>query len=80
MPDPDALELGAPVTIYGYPADGSERNRTPLTLSRGVVSGLEADAAGRLLGVPAATLGDLEVLGLAVPLSMLPAAWRARLR
>ena len=103
--DPDALELGAPVTIYGYPADGSERNRTPLTLSRGVVSGLEADAAGRLrwiktdawvgpghsgglltdsegrlLGVPAATLGDLEVLGLAVPLSMLPAAWRARLR
>lgn len=103
--DPDALELGAPVTVYGYPADGSERNRTPLTLSRGVVAGLEADAAGtlrwiktdawvgpghsggmltdaegRLLGVPAATLGDLEVLGLAVPLSMLPAPWRARLR
>ena len=45
-----------------------------------VCKGENLDSEGRLLGVPAATLGDLEVLGLAVPLSMLPAAWRARLR
>lgn len=103
--DLGSLELGDGVTVYGYPADGSERHRTPLILTRGVVSGLEADAAGvlrwiktdawigsghsggvlvddrqRLIGVPAATLGDLEVLGLAVPVTALPAAWQERIR
>ncbi len=101
----DGLDLGDIVTVYGYPADGSERSRTPLTLTRGVIAGLEAgadgglrwiktdawigsghsggvlaDGEGRLIAVPTATLGDLESVGLAVPISLLPAAWMERIR
>jgi len=95
------LELGDPVMVLGFPSEGSERSRTPVILTRGTVSGLEAvggaprwiktdawiglghsggcmvDEALRLVGVPAATLGAGEVLGLAVPLSLVPAGWRA---
>jgi len=95
------LELGDPLMVFGYPSEGSERSRTPIILTRGTVSGLEAvggaprwiktdawiglghsggclvDKALRLVGIPAATLGEGEVLGLAVPLSLVPAGWKA---
>lgn len=102
MPLGDAagLELGDPVMVFGYPSEGSERSRTPVILTRGTISGLEAvggaprwiktdawiglghsggslvDAGMRLVGIPAATLGQSEVLGLAVPMSLVPAAWK----
>ena len=95
-----APRLGDQVSVLGYPADGSDRSRTPIIFSPGVVSGLESqqgalrwiktdawissghsggalvDPAGQLVGIPAATLGDLEDLGLAIPVSAIPAAWR----
>ncbi len=101
--DSDALRLGDPVTVFGYPQEGSEATRTPVILSRGVVSGFESaggrrtwiktdawigpghsggtlvDGQHRLVGVPAATLGARESMGLCVPVSRLPAAWRERL-
>lgn len=40
--DADALHLGDPLLVVGYPGDGSERSRPPVTVSRGVVAGLEA--------------------------------------
>lgn len=43
----DALRLGAPVTVFGYPQDGSEQMRTPVILSRGTVSGFEHDGEVR---------------------------------
>lgn len=99
--DSGRLQLGDPVTVFGYPSEGSERSRTPVILTRGTVSGLESirgrprwiktdawiglghsggsmvDASLRLVGIPAATLGHGEVLGLAVPVSLVPAGWRA---
>lgn len=44
--DSDALRLGEAVTVFGYPQEGSEAARTPVILSRGVVSGFES-AGGR---------------------------------
>ena len=40
--DSDALRLGDPVTVFGYPQEGSEFTRTPVILSRGSVSGFES--------------------------------------
>lgn len=101
--DSDALRLGDPVTVLGYPQEGSEFTRTPVILSRGSVSGFESaggrrtwlktdawigpghsggtlvDAAHRLVGVPAATLGSTESMGLCLPVNRLPEAWRARI-
>ena len=98
------VRLGDRVAVLGFPADGSDRSRTPIIYSPGVVAGLEAkgqalrwiktdawiasghsggaliDPAGRLIGIPAATLGDLEDLGLAIPISALPQAWRRRIQ
>ena len=103
MGDSTSLELGDPVMVFGYPSEGSERSRTPVILTRGTISGLEAlgdaprwiktdawiglghsggslvDAGMRLVGIPAATLGKGEVLGLAVPVSLVPAAWRLQI-
>jgi hypothetical protein len=38
------------------------------------------DDAWRLVGVPAATLGQGEVLGLAVPVTLLPDGWKTLIR
>jgi S1-C subfamily serine protease len=43
----DALRLGDPVTVLGYPQDGSEYSRTPVILSRGSVSGFESTGGVR---------------------------------
>ena len=43
-----ALTPGTEVDVLGYPGQGSTRTRTPLILTRGIVSGLEADADGVL--------------------------------
>jgi hypothetical protein len=32
-----------------------------------------------LVGIPAATLGESEVLGLAIPVALVPATWRQRI-
>lgn len=40
--DSDALHLGDPVTVLGYPQEGSEFTRTPVILSRGSVAGFES--------------------------------------
>ncbi len=98
------LGLGDPVSVFGYPSEGSERTRTPVVLTRGIVSGLEAvggrlrwiktdawiglghsggslmDRTMRLAGVAAATLGDSEVLGLVIPIGLVPADWRDLIR
>ncbi len=39
--DDEALRLGSPVMVCGYPAEGSARARTPVVLTRGAVAGLE---------------------------------------
>ncbi len=98
------LHLGDPLWVLGYPAEGSDRSRTPVILTRGSVAGLERknsalrwiktdawigmghsggsviDAQARLIGVAAATLGNNEVLGVAIPVSVVPDAWKARIR
>ncbi len=43
MGDADAVRLGDVLLVVGYPGDGSEHSRPPVTVSRGVVAGLEAD-------------------------------------
>lgn len=40
--DSDALRLGDPVAVLGYPQEGSEHVRTPVILSRGSVAGFES--------------------------------------
>jgi S1-C subfamily serine protease len=45
--DSDALRLGEPVTVFGYPQEGSEFTRTPVILSRGSVSGFESAGGQR---------------------------------
>ncbi len=101
--DSATLELGDPVTVFGYPSQGSERSRTPVILTRGSIAGLESvsgaprwlktdawiglghsggslvDGGMRLVGIPAATLGRRQVLGLAVPVSLIPAQWKLRI-
>lgn len=97
---PNELDLGDDVVVLGYPADGSDRSRTPILFTRGVVAGLEStrqndlrwiktdawvgsghsggallDAKGRLVGIPALSLGAVESLGMAVPTSAIPASW-----
>ena len=44
--DSDALHLGDPLMSLGYPETGSERSRTGIIVSRGIVSGFEATSAG----------------------------------
>lgn len=39
--DDQALRLGSPVAVCGYPAEGSAHARTPVVLTRGAVAGLE---------------------------------------
>jgi S1-C subfamily serine protease len=43
----DGLRLGDPVTVFGYPQDGSEFSRTPVILSRGSVAGFESTGGCR---------------------------------
>ena len=50
--------------------------KTDAWIGLGHSGGAMVDAAMRLVGIPAATLGQSEVLGLAVPVSLLPAAWK----
>jgi len=45
--DSDALRLGDPVTVLGYPQEGSEFTRTPVILSRGSVAGFESAGGTR---------------------------------
>jgi S1-C subfamily serine protease len=99
--DSTRLRLGESLVAIGFPECGSTRCRTPVVVSRGVLSGWERcpefgrwlktdawiasgfsggaviDGEGRLIGVPGATLGETESLGLVVPVEALPASWRA---
>ncbi|MDJ0521699.1 MAG: serine protease [Planctomycetota bacterium] len=50
--------------------------KTDAWIGLGHSGGSMVDARMRLVGIPAATLGQSEVLGLAVPVSLLPAAWK----
>ncbi len=43
---PEGLRLGEPLWAVGYPESGSERSRTGVIVSRGVVSGLELAKGG----------------------------------
>ncbi len=44
--DSDALHLGDALTSLGYPETGSERSRTGIIVSRGIVAGFEATSKG----------------------------------
>jgi hypothetical protein len=68
-------------TISGLEsADGAPRwIKTDAWIGLGHSGGCLVDAGMRLVGVPAATLGRGEVLGLAVPVSLVPAAWKLRI-
>ncbi len=53
--------------------------KTDAWIGLGHSGGSMVDAAMRLVGIPAATLGQSEVLGLAVPVSLVPAAWKLKI-
>jgi hypothetical protein len=53
--------------------------KTDAWIGSGHSGGALLDASGRLVGVPAATLGDVERLGLAIPLELLPDRFRAHI-
>ncbi|MDA1195278.1 MAG: serine protease [Planctomycetota bacterium] len=50
--------------------------KTDAWIGLGHSGGSLVDAGMRLVGIPAATLGRRQVLGLAVPLSLVPAPWK----
>lgn len=50
--------------------------KTDAWIGLGHSGGAMVDANLRLVGIPAATLGQSEVLGLAVPIALVPAAWK----
>ena len=54
--------------------------KTDAWIGLGHSGGTLVDRSFRLVGVPAATLGNREVLGLAVPVSRVPASWLAAIR
>ena len=53
--------------------------KTDAWIGLGHSGGSLVDAGMRLVGIPAATLGASEELGLAVPVSLLPASWKSRI-
>ena len=53
--------------------------KTDAWIGLGHSGGSLVDSGMRLVGIPAATLGASEELGLAVPISLLPAAWKLRI-
>ena len=53
--------------------------KTDAWIGLGHSGGSLVDAGMRLVGIPAATLGRRQVLGLAVPVSLIPAQWKLRI-
>ena len=53
--------------------------KTDAWIGLGHSGGSLVDTGMRLVGIPAATLGAGEELGLAVPISLVPAAWKLRI-
>lgn len=53
--------------------------KTDAWIGLGHSGGSLVDAGMRLVGIPAATLGRRQVLGLAVPTSLIPAQWKLRI-
>ncbi|MDF1700312.1 MAG: serine protease [Planctomycetota bacterium] len=53
--------------------------KTDAWIGLGHSGGSLVDSGMRLVGIPAATLGRRQVLGLAVPTSLIPAQWRLRI-
>ena len=54
--------------------------KTDAWVGPGHSGGALVDAEGRLVGVPAATLGTVERLALAIPVPVIPEAWREEVR
>jgi len=65
-------------TVAGFESRGGERTwiKTDAWIGLGHSGGTLVDEHYRLVGVPAATLGPNEALGLAVPVDRVPAPWR----
>jgi hypothetical protein len=65
-------------TVAGFESRGGERTwiKTDAWIGLGHSGGTLVDDRYRLVGVPAATLGPNEALGLAVPVDRVPAPWR----
>jgi S1-C subfamily serine protease len=47
--DPDALAIGDPIWLVGYPSTGGQGSRVTITCTRGVVSGYESADFGPVL-------------------------------
>lgn len=59
MGDPDALAIGDPLWLVGYPSTGGQRSRVTITATRGVVAGFDTVAFGTVLKTDATiTLGN----------------------
>jgi S1-C subfamily serine protease len=59
MGEPDALAIGDPLWLVGYPSTGGQGSRVTITATRGVVSGFDTVDFGNLLKTDATiTLGN----------------------
>jgi S1-C subfamily serine protease len=68
-------------SVAGLEAEHGKRTwiKTDAWIGPGHSGGALVDREHRLIGVPAATMGSSESLGLAVPVGLLPDEWKSRI-